>query len=159
MESSVVPVGGRKKDKPVARSYKRTTRDVVVIRDDGVQVPADNPEYTTWLADGNTPLPADPDPPPDPVEAADNALLDGLKADYQSMIDTLDAIQVDYQTIIARAATLAGITVTTIPQVQAALRSLGTDLGTLVTRTNQLSQGSERVLRGLAVFVRRTRGL
>jgi hypothetical protein len=147
-------------------TYQATTRGAVVIRDDGVQVPVDNPEVLAWLAAGNVLLPAAPDPPPDPVEVADNGTLDALKAEYQTLRAGLDAIQADLApgaTLRTHAGTLAnfnfsGTQANQVAQIENLLHSIGTDLGDLLVLLNREANGLERVLDGLAVFVRRTRG-
>jgi hypothetical protein len=87
--------------------------------------------------------------------ASDGASLNDLVATYQTMVDKLNAIQADMATLTTHATTLSGVTVTTLAQVQATLRSLGTDLGMLVADVNALTVGSERVLKAARVFVRR----
>ena len=94
----------------------------------------------------------------DPQLAADRTSMADLAAQYQTMLTKLDAIQADMATLGAHATTLSGVTVTKLEQVQAVLRSLGADLGVLVDDVNALAVGSERLLRALAVFVRRQGG-
>jgi hypothetical protein len=45
--------------------YKLHTDGLGVIKDVTTYMGIGHPEYLTWLALGNTPLPADPPPPPD----------------------------------------------------------------------------------------------
>lgn len=133
-------------------------RNIPVAQDN-----ADYLAYIKWRDAGNVADPADPAPMPDPQEVADNVLLDQLRTDYLALKAGLDSIQTTTAQLMARANTLSTITISgTLPQtqvkLQTTLQALGTDLGTMITSIDQISKGSERVLNGLAVLVRRVRG-
>lgn len=94
------------------------------------------------------------------TQTTDTATLSDLATQYTAMVTALDAIQADMATLKTHATTLSGVTVSgTLAQtqatVQANLRALGADLGTLVDDVKQFAVGSERVLKAVRVFVRR----
>ena len=53
-------------------TYQLTKSETILRIDDGAHIPfdpanTDYQEYLEWLAEGNTPLPADPTPEPEPL--------------------------------------------------------------------------------------------
>ena len=65
-------------------AYKRTKTDIIIRTKDGAYIPADSANidyaaYLTWLAEGNTPQPADPVVPAEPEAVTKRkAILDAL---------------------------------------------------------------------------------
>jgi len=80
--------------------YQLTNTDVVIRTADGASIPddpanRDRIEYEAWLADGNTPDPAQPVEPPQPVVDANARLDAGIDAALvtaQDIRDNLHAV-------------------------------------------------------------------
>lgn len=128
-------------------TYQATTRGAVVIRDDGVQVPVDNPEYLAWLAAGNTPLPAAPDQPPFPQDVEDAATFADWAGVIASMRSVADA------DLLEIATDLTTLNSTGWDNLSAAQRTAA--IRRLATRQQHALTAIKRVLGVVAIVGRR----
>lgn len=123
--------------------YKLSPRPSTVIRvNDGAYLSADNPEYVRWLADGNTPLAADPPAPLDPVWVSDQTVLANLANQYTVLKSGIDTINQHMDQI------LNGPAVPTAAQAGTALKLIAQDIKTTMT-------GLGMLIDDMAIIVRR----
>lgn len=85
----------------IVRTYK-SAQFGNVLRDDGAFVPISDTTYLDWLAQGNTPLPADPVPNP-AIAAIDAQLAD---IDFRSIRPVREGDAVFLATLTAQAVEL-----------------------------------------------------
>lgn len=143
--------------------YKLHYNGKVIIRlVDGAQIPistdnADYLEYLAWVKRGNTPLPADPPPPPDPKQVDDQNSMRTVLSEYETMRGNLQAIAAHLTSLQTDANALSNLTIagnlaTTQAQLQIVLRTLGTDIAVLSGDLQTIVDGNAKALKAIKVF-------